>query len=459
VRAGFEVAYDQVNFFTAQRNQQNPPFSTAISQLQTSSSGPISFSSPWSAGSITSNPFPLAQIPTPATAQFFAQSQYIVLPPQFHPSYSEQWTASVQHEFSQGWQLQLQYIGSHTVHAPMGTPMSAAVYIPGVWGAGGTGCAGIVTTGPAAVKPGAAGTPCSTAGNQTSRFALTIANPAQGNQYLGGGGGSVFVNYNGMANYNGLITTVQHRLSSSFSLLANHTWSKCLSLTDAQGDYAGTNVQNPNNPAADYGPCGSDFRNVENIVLITKSQFPLSGFKALLLNNWEFAPLAHIVSGAPFTVTSGQDVSLTDVGNDRPNLIPGVPVYLHQAIRSGNGVASRGYLNRNAFCAVGDAGCTAAAPGTYGNVGRNSFRGTTSYQFDAQVSRIFPIHESLNAVFRLEAFNVLNHPNFNIPTGTTVGTLGGTTGGAAVLTSGTFGQVSTTSNQARVFQGSLKFNF
>ena len=60
---------------------------------------------------------------------------------------------------------------------------------------------------------------------------------------------------------------------------------------------------------------------------------------------------------------------------------------------------------------------------------------------------------------RLEAFNVLNHPNFNIPTGGTTGTLGATTGGAAVLTSGTFGQISATTNTARVFQGSVKFAF
>jgi hypothetical protein len=93
--------------------------------------------------------------------------------------------------------------------------------------------------------------------------------------------------------------------------------------------------------------------------------------------------------------------------------------------------------------------------GTYGNISRNSFRGPANYQFDAQISRIFPIHESLNVTFRLEAFNVLNHPNFNLPTGTTTGT----TGQMAVLTSGTFGQVSTTANQPRIFQGSFKFNF
>jgi hypothetical protein len=90
---------------------------------------------------------------------------------------------------------------------------------------------------------------------------------------------------------------------------------------------------------------------------------------------------------------------------------------------------------------------------------RNSFRGVTNYQFDAQISRIFPIHESLNVTLRLEAFNVLNHPNFNLPTGNTTGTPGNTTGNNAILSSGTFGQVTTTANQPRIFQGSVKFNF
>ncbi len=464
-RAGAELAYDMVNFFTGQRTNQNPPFATNISQSQTSTSGPLRFSSPWSVGGITASPFPQPVIPTPAQAQFFAQSQYIVLPPQFKPSYTEQWTASIQRDLSRGWLLQVQYIGSHTVHAPMGTPISPAVYVPGVWGAVGTGCAGVVTTGPAGKPAGKAGTPCSTTANQNQRFYLTTQNPAQGNQYQGGGGGSVLVNYVGMANYNGLVTTVQHRLSSSFSLLANYTWSKCLNVADAQGDLAGTTVENPYNIGKDYGPCGSDFRNVENIVLVTRSKFNLPRFAALLVNNWEFAPLAHFVSGAPFTVTAGQDNSFTDVGNDRPSLIPGVPVYLHRGIRSGTGTSNRGYLNPAAFAQV-TAGCptpfsptTCSGYGRYGSIGRNSFRGVTNYQFDAQVSRIFPIHESLAATLRLEAFNVLNHPNFNIPTGNTTGTLGATTGQAGVLTSTTFGQVSTTQNQARIFQGSVKITF
>lgn len=448
-RAGAEIAYDQVNYYTAQRNQQNPPFATAIKQTQTSTSGPIRFSAPWSAGTVTANPFPQPQIPTPAIAQFFAQSQYIVLPAHYHPSYSEQWTASVQRQLGQ-WQLQVQYIGSHTVHAPTGTPLSPAIYVPGVWGAGGTGCAGVVTTGPAGKPAGAAGTPCSTVSNQTQRYALTVANPLQGNQYAGGNS-SILINYNGMSNYNGLVSTIQHRLSSSFSLLANHTWSKCLGLSDAQGDTAGNSFENPNNPALDYGPCGSDYRHIENVVLIATSKFPLTGFKGLLANNWVFAPLIHIQSGAPFNVTSGQDNSFTAVGSDRPNLVAGASPYTRVKFLS-VGAANRQYLNPAAFAQV-VAGCpttplspaTCPGYGTYGNISRNSFRGPSSLQFDAQVSRIFPIHESLAATLRLEAFNVLNHPNFSTP--------------SATLTSSTFGQVSSTSNQARIFQGSVKLTF
>ncbi|HEY2468182.1 MAG TPA: carboxypeptidase-like regulatory domain-containing protein [Terracidiphilus sp.] len=456
LRLGAELAYDKPNFFTGQRTQQNPPFATAISNLQTSSSGPLSFSSPWSVGSITTNPFPQPIIPTPSQAQFFPQSQYIVMPSQFHAAYTIQWTLSVQREFPLGWQAQLDYIGNTTRHDPLGFPLSPAVFVPGVWGAGGTGCAGIVNTGAAAVKPGAAGTNCSTTKNQASRFALTIANPNQGNQLLGGGAGSALVGDEGTANYNGLVATLQHRLSSTFSLLANWTWSKCLDIADGQGDLAGTNVENPNNPSLDYGPCGFDYRHVENFVVVAKSNFRgLNRTEKLLFNNWELAPLIHITSGAPINIISGQDNSLTDVNNDRPNRVPGVSPYLQTKFSRASGEANRGYLNPAAFsqitvpCGSNLNGC--AQLGTYGNVGRNAFRTPPYFQFDSQISRLFPIHESMALDLRLEAFNVLNHPDFAV----------GTLGANQTLTSSTFGQVASTAsgNAARVFQGSVKFIF
>ena len=439
LRAGVELVYDNASFWTGEDMAQNAPFSSAASQAQTATSGPLSFSAPWTVGQTTTSPFPQPGIPTPANALFPKQSQTIVFPTKFLQTYTEQWTASVQHQLGRGWQLQADYIGSHTVHAPMGTPFDQAVYIPGTWTTATTGCGTIATTGPAATT-GVPGAPCSTISNQASRFQLTMLNPAQGNKYKGGAG-SVYINDNAMSNYNGLVVSVQHRLSSTFSFLGNWTWSKCLNITDAAGDQDSVTFENANNPGMDYGPCGSDFRDIENATVVATSHFSsLSRFNSLLVNNWEIAPLFHIVSGGPFTVTSGQDNSFTDIGNDRPNQISGVPIHLHTNLRSGTGAANRAWLNRAAFTQI-----PSTAFGTYGNISRNSFRGPSSLQFDGQVSRIFPIRESLRMDFRLEAFNVLNHPDFGNPTSS--------------LNSSTFGQISKQTNAARVFQGSLKFLF
>ncbi len=446
LRAGGEIAYNNPNFFTSQRNQQNPPFATAIANLQSSNSGPVMFDAPWSTGEITTSPFPQPEIPGP-NVSFAPQSQYIFMPPHFRPAYTIQWTASIQRELGRGWQVQLDYIGNTTRHDPLGIGLNPAVFIPGTWGPNGTGCTGIVTTGPAAVTPGAEGTPCSTTKNYLSRFQLTIDNPNQGNQFAGGGGGTVLIGDEGTANYNGLIATVNHRLSNTFSLMADFTWSKCLDIEDAQGDLASTTVENPAHPMLDYGPCGSDYRKIANASVVTTSNFHgMNRFMRLLVNDWEFAPLLETRSGAPVTVTAGGDVSLIDVGHDRPNLVPGVNPYHEASFRSVRTEATREYLNPAAFAFVcpknNTTGCAAA--GTFGNISRNSFRTPPYFNIDAQLSRIFPIHEDMKLDFRLESFNMLNHPNFGSPN--------------ANLSSSEFGQISSATS-ARLFQGAIKFLF
>jgi hypothetical protein len=464
VRGGFAFAYDLANYYTSNRVHQNPPFATAA---RPNTGGQLCFSTPWLVGTsntgsgsgcnqpggVNTSPFPQPTIPTPATASFPAQAQYVVLPDQFHVSETVQYTLSVQHQFKGGWQAQIDYIGNKTTHMPTGTPLSPAIFIPGSWGANGTGCAGIVTTGPAAVKPDAAGFPCSTTANQNSRYALTIANPYQGNQISGGGSGSTLINDIGYGNYNGVILTLQHRLSSTFSFLANYTLSKCLNVSDATGDVAATPTENPNNLRMDYARCGSDYRNIFNTTLVAKSHFPLHGLAGYAVNNWELAPLIHTLSGAPINITNGADNSQTAVGNDRPDQVPGVNPINFVNIRSGTGAANRSYINSAAFVqhlALFDkktgAQLNSIPYGTYGNVGRNSISGPMTFQFDAQISRIFPIHEQLATALRLEAFNVLNHPSFANPS-------------SSNPAASSFGQITATNGGPRIFQGSVKIIF
>jgi len=467
VRAGAAYAYNQPNFFVQQRLQQNPPFSVLISP---NSSAELCFSDPWliggtgnagcgQTGGTDSSPFPQPAVPSPATATFAQQSQYIVLQSTYKMPNSMQWTASIQQQFPHGWMAQIFYTGNRTQDQLVGVPLSPAVYTPGVWGPGGTGCGPVVTTGPAAVAShtvggGPVGTPCSVNStnqntklgiynNQQARFALTEANPAQGNYYSGGSGGSLIESNSAYGNYNGVTITVQHRLSSTFSLQTNYTWSKCLNNADPQGDISGSQFSNPNNPASDYGRCGSDIRNNFNTTLVLKSAFPLQGIGGYLVNNWEFAPLVRLVSGTPFTVTEGQDESFTANGGDRPSLVPGAKIYNYTKIKSdpeGAVYADRSYLNQAAFVLN-------TVPGTQGNISRNSFSNPIYFQNDAQISRIFPIHEKYNLDLRLEAFNLLNHPSFS----------SGNNSGPSFT--GNFGEITGTSVGGRVFQGAVKVFF
>jgi hypothetical protein len=84
----------------------------------------------------------------------------------------------------------------------------------------------------------------------------------------------------------------------------------------------------------------------------------------------------------------------------RPNLVPGVDPYA-----SGGGTL---WLNPAAFATP--------LPGTFGNLGRNALRGPGFSQLDLQVSRTFRVTESQAIIFRIDAFNALNHENFANPT-------------------------------------------
>jgi hypothetical protein len=346
-RAGGGIVYDTPNLFTAEHQTQDPPFSEAISN--TPVGVPLSFDSPWSGGSTPANPFPIKGAVFPPGNQLYALS------PTFRSPYTVQWTASVQQEFGRGWQFQIDYIANQSSYQAYASVLDPATYIPGVWGAGGTGCTGIVTTGPSAVKPGAAGTPCSTTSNYASRFLLTQLNPTSGPKYQGGGGAKLSTGSFGLesgqsASYEGAVFTLQHRMSTHFVLLANYTLSHCIDVDDNNGDVgASMTAQNTFNERADRANCGFDYRHVINTTVVADSHFSsLSGWKKQLVNGWEISPLVHITDGAPFTVLSGVDNSLTDQNNDRPNLTNPSVLYTHLKIRSGPSTHAQ-YISAAAF--------------------------------------------------------------------------------------------------------------
>jgi hypothetical protein len=101
----------------------------------------------------------------------------------------------------------------------------------------------------------------------------------------------------------------------------------------------------------------------------------------------------------------------------------------------------------------------AGAPGTdIGNVGRNVLRGPRQTNVDFSIIRRFPFGESRNIEFRAEFFNLFNQVNFANPNGNlNSATVDPNTG--QIINPGDFGRITSTSNNPRLIQFAVKFNF
>ena len=96
----------------------------------------------------------------------------------------------------------------------------------------------------------------------------------------------------------------------------------------------------------------------------------------------------------------------TDFANsgtpNRPDVVPGQSIVLPPDQRS-----AESWFNRNAF--------SDPKPFTFGNAGRNTLPTPGSAVIDLSLQRRFPIKEQSAFQFRVECFNILNHPNWGIP--------------------------------------------
>jgi hypothetical protein len=101
----------------------------------------------------------------------------------------------------------------------------------------------------------------------------------------------------------------------------------------------------------------------------------------------------------------------------------------------------------------------AAAQGTdLGNVGRNVLRGPRQINVDFSVIRRFQLSDTKSIEFRAEFFNLLNQVNLRNPiSNLNSATVDPSTG--QIIDPGDFGRITSTSNNPRLIQFALKFNF
>jgi len=213
----------------------------------------------------------------------------------------------------------------------------------------------------------------------------------------------------GNSNYNALQMRFQQRLTRGFSALASYTWSK--SIDDASNFFSSAGdpnfPQNSYNVAAERGRSNFDVTHRLSVSYSYALPFTRAeGLAAKLVNGWETFGIVTLQTGRPFTVAllpeidnSGTGRSILGFGaNDRPNLV-GNPELSNQSTSQ--------WFNTAAF--------VFPAPGTFGNAGRNILEGPGFQSVNASLVKNTNFSERVKLQFRAEAFNLFNHPNFNLP--------------------------------------------
>jgi len=207
-------------------------------------------------------------------------------------------------------------------------------------------------------------------------------------------------------NYNAMLLRFEKRLSHGLTALTSFTWSKYLDNTstgNAAGAPGDPGFQNPYCFTCDYGPSTSDFekRLVQSWVYKVPNPSKGSALARNAIGGWEISGIFTYQSGFPVSPRISFDNSETETYADRPNVVPGVPLF-----PAGTHDPSL-WFNPAAF--------VVAPPLQFGNAGKGIIRGPNLIDFDTAVMRNFRLNERFNLQVRAEGFNLANHPNFADP--------------------------------------------
>lgn len=372
------------------------------------------------------------------------------------PQY-QKWSLEVERQFGQNTSLALQYVGNHAIH----------IYVQN---SGINGCNVIVNPGdpPANQKPFTSLSACNATSGAGVNPSFSVVNYAQ----------SI-----GVANYNGLTASFTHRYKSGL-VQVNYSFSHALDIvsnsgipSDAFGNtsFGATNnsivfPQDPVNPRRNYASSDYDARHILNANYVW--ELPVKRFITRghgpdrLLNGWTVNGGVFLRTGFPYTIVNNAvSTALQGGGYGSSNTL--VNVFGIQTTPGGTSVncatqfagtpqPNKGFcLNPADFFVP----TSTKLQTTFGNLGRNTYRGPNYRNADFSLMKHTKITESTEFVLGAQFFNVFNHPNFDAPvldvSSSRFGQITKTVSGPTTV----FGSVLGADASPRLIQLKLQFNF
>jgi len=310
---------------------------------------------------------------------------------ELHAPYSMQWSVGMVHQFGASGSLQAQYVGTDAVNQPYLTEVN-----------------GYQTICPGCFRPFPYRQPTDSRFGAVTQFS-TGAN----------------------SHYHALQLTAMKRMSHGLEGQVNYTWSRCLDTVSNGGflpfSAGGILSPLPGDLARDYGSCDYDIRH--NLTgqyvyaLPWKTRRHSLGYA---LNEWQLSGTIFWHSGVPFSVLStpysanGQGI-VQGSGPQFASIVPGVPLYQHHPVPEVTQPGTIQWLNPDAFVSAVDPSTGGCYGGDsrqncqFGNLRRNALQGPDFVWSDLYLTKWFPVAERMKLRFDAQFFNVLNHPNFALP--------------------------------------------
>jgi hypothetical protein len=228
----------------------------------------------------------------------------------------------------------------------------------------------------------------------------------------------------GGSSYNGLLLSIQRRISNGWSFQANYVWSHSIN----DGSVGGGEANAPQNAlcfSCERGPSIYDIRH--NVVVNTVYLLPFGpnqrflnseGALGKIVGGWQITGIGTWHTGHPLTVflnvPGSQVPDANDQASQRPDLVPGVPIMMTPT-------AANNFLlvNPNAFTAPPVDPLTGILT-RFGNEPNGLIRSPNVWQIDLQLSKEARINERFSVEFGVQAFNIFNHTQIADPSNLSV---------------------------------------
>jgi hypothetical protein len=295
--------------------------------------------------------------------------------------YTLQWNVSVQHEFMKDTRLEVGYVASRTKNAQSKYDANAI--------------------------------------NPADRLAYVQSSASQNTlkpfNAINSGNIAVY-SYHGSASYDSLQAAFDTRFRRDLTFGAVYTYSKTISDVALRSNNGNGNLLlDPFNLGAMRGLATIDRPHIfgANLIYTTPALKDMNKIARYSLGDWQLSTIVNVSSGTPYTPVinsfsaagSGvNDLSGIGLGNGayRPNIVRG------QSCRNSN-FKNFQWVNPNRYTLDG------LQLGTIGTTPAGDCFGPGSTRADFAVAKNFSITERIKMQFRMDFFNLFNHPQYNNP--------------------------------------------